>query len=235
MSFYFCKKQQILTNNYYNGSKCRERGVKMKDFDTSNSLFILNEQQLEQFKQLEHYDYFFHLIRHDFAHLSFAKYNVSDVWVYFYFEEEPVINSEHALIFLLRNFILNEVLISTKFKRLKKATVGSFTKALMASVMTVNLFLDYLREVLETLPKEQYDLYMKFENSSKQLFNGRFYEYEHYPKKLVQIETTIIKSLRDYLADNETKYADSKQKVIRFMDQFSIIKRELYEPLSLKN
>ncbi|MER2030378.1 MAG: serine protease [Solibacillus sp.] len=206
----------------------------MKDLDTSNSLFILNEQQLEQFEQLEHYDYFFHLIRHDFAHLSFAKYSVSDVWIFFYFEEEPVINSEHALIFLLRNFILNEALISSKFKRLKNATVGSYTKALMASVMTVNLFLDYLREVLETLPKDQYDLYLKFENSSKQLFNDRFYEYEHYPKKLVQIETTIIKSLRDYLGDNETKYADCKNKVIRFMDQFTIIKRELYEPLSLK-
>lgn len=206
----------------------------MKDFETSNSLFILNEQQIEQLKQLEHFEYFFNLIRHDFAHLSFAKYSVSDVWVYFYFDEEPVINSEHALIFLLRHFILNEVLISPKFKRLKKATVGSFTNALMAAVMTVNLFLDYLREVHETLPKEQYDLYMKFENSSKQLFHDRFYQYEHYPKKLVQIETTIIKSLRDYLADNETKYADSQQKVIRFMDQFSIIKRELYEPLSLK-
>lgn len=207
----------------------------MKDFDTSNSLFILNEQQLEQFKQLEHYDYFFHLIRHDFAHLSFAKYSVSDVWVYFYFEEEPVINSEYALIFLLRNFILNEVLINSKFKRLKNATVGSFTNALMASVMTINLFLDYLRDVLGTLPKDQYDLYMKFENSSKQLYNDRFYEYEHYPKKLVQIETTIVKSLRTYLAENETKYIDNKHKVIRFMDQFSIIKRELYEPLSLKS
>lgn len=206
----------------------------MKDLDTSNSLFILNEQQLEQFKQLEHYDYFFHLIRHDFAHLSFAKYSVSDVWIFFYFDEEPVINSEHALIFLLRNFILNEALISSKFKRLKNATVGSYTKALMASVMTVNLFLDYLREVLETIPKDQYDLYMKFENSSKQLFNDRFYEYEHYPKKLVQIETTIIKSLRDYLGHKEMKYADCKNKVIRFMDQFTIIKRELYEPISLK-
>lgn len=200
----------------------------MKDFDTSNSLFILNEQQLEQFKQLEHYDYFFHLIRHDFAHLSFAKYSVSDVWVYFYFEEEPVINSEHALIFLLRNFILNEVLISSKFKRLKNATVGSFMNALMASVMTINLYLDYLRDVLGTLPKDHYDLYMKFENSSKQLYNDRFYEYEHYPKKLVQVETTIVKSLRTYLAENETKYIDYKNKVIRFMDQFSIIKRELY-------
>lgn len=206
----------------------------MKYFDTSNSLFILSEHQLEQFRQLEHFDYFFHLIRQDFAHLSFASYSVSDVWIYFYFEEEPVINSEHALIFLLRNFILNEILISAKFKRVKKATIGSFTNALMASVLTVNLFLDYLREVLETLPKEQYDLYLKFENSSKQLFNDRFYEYEHYPKKLVQIETAIIKSLRQHLEDNAAKYNDCERKVIRFMDQFSIIKRELYEPLSVK-
>ena len=206
----------------------------MKYFDTSNSLFIITEQQVEQFKQLEHFEYFFHLIRHDFTHLSFANDSVSDIWIYFYFEEEPVINSEHALIFLLRNFILNEVLISSKFKRLKKATVGSFTKALMASVMTVNLFLDTLREVLETLTKEQYDLYMKFENSSKQLFNDRFYEYEHYPKKLVQIETAIIKRLRQYLEDNTELYNDSKQNVVRFMDQFSIIKQELYEPLTLK-
>ncbi|MEK4386158.1 serine protease [Solibacillus sp. FSL W7-1464] len=206
----------------------------MKDFDTSNSLFILKEQQMEQFKQLEHFDYFFHLIRHDFAHLSFARYSVKDVWMYFYFEEEPVINSEHALIFLLRNFILNEVLISPKLKRLKKVTVGSFTNALMASVMTINLYLDYLREVLGMLPEDQYDLYMKFENSSKQLFNDRFYEYEHYPRKLVQIETIIIKRLRQHLEDNPVKYNDCQQKVIRFMDQYSIIKRELYEPLSLK-
>lgn len=206
----------------------------MKDFDPLNSLFILNEQQLEQFKQLENYDYFFHLIRHDFAHFAFVKYSVSDILVYFYFDEEPVINSEHALIFLIRHFILNEVLISSKFKRLKKATVGSCTNALMASVMTVNLFLDYFREVFKTIPKEQYDLYMKFENSSKQLFHDRFYKYEHYPKKLVQIETTIIKSLRDFLTANETKYEEAQHTVIRFMDQFSIIKRELYEPLSLK-
>lgn len=206
----------------------------MKDFDTSNSLFILTEQQLEQFKQLEHFEYFFHLIRHDFTHLSFAKDSVSDVWIYFYFKEEPVINSEYALIFLLRNFILNEILVSSKLKRLKKTTVGSYTNALMASVMTVNLFLDLLRDVLESLSKEQYDLYMKFENSSKQLFNDRFYEYEHYPKKLVQIETIIIKDLRQYLEENAAIYNDFKQKVIRFMDQFSIIKRELYEPLSLE-
>lgn len=96
----------------------------MKDFDPMNSLFILNEQQLEQFKQLEHYDYFFHLIRHDFAHLAFVKYSVSDILVYFYFDEEPVINSEHALIFLIRHFLLNEVLISSKFKRLKKQRLG---------------------------------------------------------------------------------------------------------------
>ena len=75
---------------------------------------------------------------------------------------------------------------------------------------------------------------MKFENSSKQLFNDRFYEYEHYPKKLVQIETIIIKNLRQYLEENAAIYNDFKQKVIRFMDQFSIIKRELYEPISLK-
>lgn len=205
----------------------------MKYFNISNSLFILKEEQLTQFKQLEHFDYFFHLIRHDFAHLSFAHDSVGDIWVYFYFEEEPVINSEHALIFLLRNFILNEVLISSKFKRLKNSTIGSFTNALMASVLTVNLFLDYLRVVLETLPKEQYDLYMKFENSSKQLFNDRFFEYEHYPKKLVQIETAIIKGLRRHLEENTANYSDCKRKAIRFMDQFTIIKRELYDPLSV--
>lgn len=205
----------------------------MKYFNISNSLFILKEEQLTQFKQLEHFDYFFHLIRHDFAHLSFAHDSVGDIWVYFYFEEEPVINSEHALIFLLRNFILNEVLISSKFKRLKNSTIGSFTNALMASVLTVNLFLDYLRVVLETLPKEQYNLYMKFENSSKQLFNDRFFEYEHYPKKLVQIETAIIKGLRRHLEENTANYSDCKRKVIRFMDQFTIIKRELYDPLSV--
>ena len=49
-----------------------------------------------------------------------------------------------------------------------------------------------------------------------------------------KIETIIIKNLRQYLEENAAIYNDFKQKVIRFMDQFSIIERELYEPLSLE-
>ncbi|MGN7477281.1 serine protease [Solibacillus silvestris] len=202
----------------------------MKYFDSSNSLFLLTEQQQHQFSKLEHYDYFFHLIRHDFHGLSFANLSVSDIWAYFYFEEVPVINSEHALIFLLRNFMLNEVIISQKFKRLKKSTIGSYTNALMASVLTVNLFLDSLLEALRTLPKEQYSLYMKFESSSKQLFNDRFSAYEHYPKKLVQIETAILKSLRQYIWQNDKLFDQRKLKVVRLIDEITIIERELFKP-----
>ena len=130
--------------------------------------------------------------------------------------------------------MMNEVLISSKFKRLKKTTIGSYTNALMAAVLTVNLFLDFLSELLDVLPKEECDLYMKFENSSKQLFNDRFSSYEHYPKKLVLIETMIIKSMRQYLEQNEATYTERKLKVIRFMDQFTITKRELFELVAIK-
>lgn len=207
----------------------------MKYFEASNSLFLLNEQQRNQFSKLEYYDYFYHLIHPDFHSLSFANFSLSDFWVYYHFEEVPIINSEHALHYLLRNFMLNEVLISSKFKRLKKTTIGSYTNSLMAAVLTVNLFMDILSELLSSIPKEESDFYMKFENSSKQLFNDRFATYEHYPKKLVLIETMIIKSMRGYLEQYEATYTERKLNVIRFMDQFTITKRELFElPVVIK-
>mgnify|MGYP003438564778 FL=1 len=44
----------------------------------------------------------------------------------------------------------------------------------------------------------------------------------------------IIKSMRQYLEQNEATYTERKLKVIRFMDQFTITKRELFELVAIK-
>lgn len=200
----------------------------MKSIDSKDSLFLLNVQQQHEYNNLNEYNFYFSLLRQDFIGAPYAIASMKDCWVYFYYEGVPIFNTELSLMYALRQFILENVLKSTKFESLKKNSTGSITNSLMAAALTVNIFLDFLRDIFENMPDSDVKFFSKFSNHSKLLFNEQFQQYQDYPIKLVLIETFILKELRGQLHANIAIYEQDILKALQFMDQYNLNEKELF-------
>lgn len=201
----------------------------MNIINSGDSLFLLNVQQQLEYEKLNEYEFYFSMLRHDFLDTPSAIASMRDCWVYFYYKEVPDFNSELSLMYVLRRYILENVLKNPKFERLKKIAKGSITNALMCAAFTVNIFLDFLREIFESMPEIDVKFFSKFSNHSKMLFNEQFQQYQGYPKKLVIIEKTILKELRSQLEVNSERYEQAILKAIQFMDQYTLNEKELFD------
>lgn len=207
----------------------------MNVFETNDSLFFLNEAQKQQYSLWYHFDYYFSLVRHDFLNTPYVMLTMADFGVFYYYDDQslPIINSENALVFLLRHFMLDTVMRNAKLQRMKAVTVGNPIQTLIAAAATTNLFLDGLREIYQGLAKEDLAFFSKYANNSLPLHDPRFLQSEGYPKRLVQFETTILKELRSWIQQNEVFFAENVQKLIRMLDEISIIEKELYSEFQL--
>lgn len=178
---------------------------------------------------MQHYDFYFHLIRHRFFQHPYAKYSVADFWVFYYYEEIPVTNSENTLIYLFRQFLLESVLKDSRFKRIKKSTIDSNARSMMAAAVTMNIFLDCLREIAHKIDVKEMEFVLKFMENTRELYHPRFESYENYPKRLVQLETKLIQMVQEYMQEHEALLAQRKQDAVQFIDQITIIERELFD------
>lgn len=211
-------------------------GMAMNVFETNDSLFFLNEVQEQNYSQWHHFDYYFSLLRHDFLNTPYVMLTMADFGVFYYYDDQslPIINSENALVFLLRHFMLDTVLKNAKLQRMRAVTVGNPIQSLIAAAATTNLFLDGLRDVYRGLAKEDLVFFSKYANNSLPLHDPRFLQSEGYPKRLVQLETTILKALRSWIQQNQELFAENVQKLVRMLDEISIIEKELYNEFQLE-
>lgn len=207
----------------------------MKEFNVKASLFVLSEAQQQQYMQWHHYEIYFGLLRHEFLHTPYALLTMADFTVFYYYDakELPIINSENALLFLLRNSMLDIVMKNQKLQRLKMMTKGNSVQSLIAAAATTNIFLDGLREVFQQLTKEEVDFFSKYANNIEELYDQRFINNDGYPKRLVLLETFILKQLGQWIYDNNELFMDSIQQAIRMMDEISIIERELFNDFQI--
>lgn len=211
------------------------RGVRMNVLDAKDSLFFLKEAQKQHYSQWHHFEYYFSLLRHEFLNTPYVLLTMADFGVFYYYNDKnlPVINSENAFVFLLRQFMLDTVMKNPKLRRLKAITVENPIQSLIAAAATTNLFLDGLRDVFQEIEKDDLTFFSKYANNSMPLYDPRFLQSEGYPKRLVQLETNILKELRSWIQQNHDLFAENVQQLIRMLDEISIIERELFSEFQL--
>ncbi|WP_274310038.1 serine protease [Solibacillus daqui] len=207
----------------------------MNVLDSKDSLFFLTEEQQQYYSQWHHYEYYFSLLRHEFLHTPYVLLTMADFGIFYYYDDKklPVVNSENAFVFLLRQFMLDTAMKNQKLHRMKAITVGNPVQSLIAAAATTNLFLDGLRDVLREIPKDDLVFFSKYSNNSMLLYDPRFLLKEGYPKRLVQLETTILKELRNWIQVNNDLFSEKVQQIIRMLDEISIIERELFSEFQL--
>lgn len=198
------------------------------------SIYILSEQQKEICQELVHYDIFFSMVRNEYRDNPIVMGAMYNLFVHYYFEEQSVYNSELTMIYLLRHFVIERVRAISKFERIKMHTKGSYSKALIASALTINLFIDINRVVLKTISEQDLLFFLKYTTSFKELFNEHFEQYEGYPRKLVKIQTEILQQMRQYFNNHEKKIEGKIIEIIQFMDQYALDEKDIFERGILK-
>lgn len=206
----------------------------MMELDWLDSIYLLNKEQKADRKQLEQYDVFFSMLRYEYMNNTIAIATMHDIWVYYYYPEKLILNNELTMIYLLRHFVVDKVMSTSRFERIKMHTVGCYTKSLIAAAFTVNLFLDINRKILTQIPKDDLSLMLKYSTGSKMLFKAKFQEFDSYPRKLVKVETDILQLMRQYILDHEKEFEDGILQAVQFMDQYALNEKDIFEKGILK-
>ena len=201
----------------------------MNQFDVQEALFLLSQEQRKNYEQLHQYEYYFYLLRHDFVDKLYVQYSMADLWTYFYFDKLPIVHSENALFYILRHYLLDNTMKNPNFDRVKRGTVGSTIRALIAAASTMNLYLDHLRTILPNLPQADFDFYEKFSMNKRILFDQRFMEYEHYPKRLIQIDTIIMKELRELTNTQCPQFNQKIEEMKKLIAQMALVERDFFD------
>ena len=202
--------------------------------DFVDSLFILSEQQKQDCEELQYYDLYFSLMRHEYMNNTVTISTMYDIWIYYYYEEQALYNSELTMIYLLRHYVVDKVLNTPKFQRIKMHTVGSYTKSLIAAALTVNIFCDINRKILVDISKEELALILKYSNSTRIIFESVLQKLNTYPKQLVHIETKMLQLMRQYINEHEEEFAEKIIEVVKFMDQYALDEKDIFERGILK-
>lgn len=191
------------------------------------SLFILKQLQKEVMTERMHYDFLNTMIRQPYIKQPITMDAVHDLFIYFYFEETPVLDSEKALMFLLRHFVVDFTMKYKNFERIRLHTINQVIPAYVASVLTINAYLDVYEEIRPQLSEEELHVFMKFADESLSLF---LLDPERYPRQLVQTETKILQLMRERI-QQQTQFNEEVEHIIRFIQQYTFDAYRLFDAL----
>lgn len=192
------------------------------------SIFLLAGAETDAFDQLAAYDLYFYLLR-DTGYTHFGYALMQDIALYFYNEETPIFNSELTLIHPLRHTIVSEIIREKRLARLKAYTNHHDALSLFAAALTTNMYIDLLQSSFSEVSEEEARQFHYFNDCIEEIFQISFSQNNSYPKKFVQMETTVLQSLRHYVQQHEDDYAQHIHKIHSSIGHYVLQTKELYE------
>lgn len=146
------------------------------------------------------------------------------------FEETPVIDSKKGFIQIARKQVMEWGCEQPIFQRIKMSTKGAIEKALLAAILSINIVIDRLDELLNDYEQDERELLTRYLGQNDNLFKEEYTVIEAYPKKMVLLETRIAKELIEKLQQLETSVL---QQVKSFIDRYVLIEEELFAGLAV--
>ncbi len=201
--------------------------------DMYESLYILGEEQKQHEQHICTYDFLFCGLLPNWRHNNHWLSFVRDVAFLLYEEQEPVINSNITMIYLIRKEALTLLANYHRIGKLKAVTKGSFEKSILAAVQVTNGLLKILEDyILPELTMAERQLFGQFSNMDiRFLFSEEYTKYEEYPKQLVYLQTKIIKNIARLRNQHPEVVEDMFSNVIRFMDLYTLTEQDVFEKM----
>ena len=192
-------------------------------------MFLVDEKQQAFIDQLAYHEMLFNFLRHDFLKDMTMNTAVYDLAYYLYEDKPPILNDNTALIYLTRHYIVRTMMKHPTTQRVKRSVEGSQMKSIMAAALIVNIFCDFLREILALMDEESQLIWQKITELPVELFNARWQEVENYPKKYVMVQTAIIHAIRKKFEDNTRFVEEQLQEAVHFVSEYNYFERKLFE------
>jgi hypothetical protein len=193
------------------------------------TLYILSEQHKVQLAPINKIKLYFPMLRPEYKDKPFAKSIMLDFYVFYSIKDEPIINSNLELVYILRRFLLTEVQRNEQLKRLKLKLINNPAIAMIAAALTTNIYLDLIEQLSKNLTDLEQQLLENYLDTIKLLFKIQEQKYSAYPKQLVLAETSLLKEIRQYVGTHKDEMHSKFTEIVRFVDLYTLNEIELFD------
>lgn len=191
-------------------------------------IFVLTESQRQVLTELEQYEVYFCMLRHEYLENSVAISTMVDFFYYLYEKEQLLFNSEMTMYYLLRHYCVEFGMDLERLRKTKHYTTGFIDRSLIAAALITNMILDIHRKIRPQFTNEEIQFMWKYMKRPKKLFDMKFQKFESYPKKYVLLETRMLQAMRTYIQENMQEIHEATQYINRFMDAYVYDEQQLF-------
>lgn len=194
------------------------------------SVFSLNDEQLRDVERALSLDNIIAMVRPGYSETPQYIGGFQDFFIFFYYEELPLFDSELTLIYMTRYEIIQAFAKTATVKAMKAMTVGNLEHALLAAVTCTNIYIDIFQNVIrQTLPPEHVKFHETFAYADWQhFFNKQFQKIESYPKLFVQVQSEIIKQFWAYIRTQSDAFERELLKAKQFLQAYVMTEMRLF-------
>lgn len=198
------------------------------------SIFSLNEEQLAVVEHALSLKNITAMMRPGFAHVPQYIGGLQDFFIYFYYEEPPLYNSEMTLIYMTRSEIVQAFVKSPTVKSMKTMTATHLERSLLAALLCTNIYTDIFQNVTRPqLSEEHIAFHETFALADSQhFFNKQFQTIESYPSLFVNVQSNIIKCFWAYIRNEPQLFERDLVKAKQFLQSFTLTEMRVFTSTS---
>lgn len=195
------------------------------------SVFLLTEEQFQHVEHALSLDYLIALVRPGYSTPAQYVGGLQDFFIYFYYEELPLYNSELTLIYMTRYEIIQAFAKTVTVRTMKTMTAGHLERALFAAILCTNIYIDIFRQFIQPqLKKEHAQFHETFSNAdSEHFFDKSFQTIESYPKLFVHVQSEIIKLFWTYIRTEQHAFEKSLLQAKSLLQSYTLTEIRLFE------
>lgn len=200
----------------------------MHRFNKQDSLFILTEKEVHLIEQLNNFELFYFMLRPHFVDHPVPHWMVTDLTIFYYAEELPVINQEVRMQHLLQDFILRDVVAQPLTERIKARTKNNVVLSILAAVHSVNVYIDNFQPILTQYSFEERRFFARFSQDVAKLFEISEQHEKQYPERYVKMEAELIRRLREQLREHALENEQRCLELLKLLDSYDLEYKRMF-------
>lgn len=192
----------------------------MNNITHYQSIFVLDESLQKFVEDLPNYRSIYGMIRHDFADNPIMRALAYDLTIFYYTKELPLYNNDHSLMHLFRKFLVDFSAKEANFQRIRNHVRGNKMNAIFSAVYTVNVFSDYMREIINQLDYTSLQYWSSLQNEGSQTFSG-YQSLGEMSETYLIVQKILIQLMKKAINDNYSDYEKRQRDLLHLINYYT--------------